>query len=126
MKQPLLIHRSKARDIRAGMPELVYLIPELCRQTGLTDEMRSNFQLMKTLAVHTKIGPDARIQRLLHFNRRLTQNKQVVEVRTLSNFHLRLAVSLTFFYFVIIYFTFNFCGSGCKHKLQHFSYSQLL
>lgn len=79
MKQPLLIHRSKARDIRAGMPELVYLVPELCRQTGLTDEMRSNFQLMKTLAVHTKIGPDSRIQRLLHFNRRLTQNKQVVE-----------------------------------------------
>ncbi|CAH2108301.1 unnamed protein product [Euphydryas editha] len=77
--QPLLISRSKARDIRAGMPELVYLIPELCRQTGLTDDMRSNFQLMRTLSQHTKIGPDSRIQRLLNFNRRLTQNKQVVE-----------------------------------------------
>ncbi|CAH2076435.1 unnamed protein product, partial [Iphiclides podalirius] len=76
--QPLLISRSKARDIRAGMPELVYLVPELCRQTGLSDSMRANFQLMRTLAVHTKIGPDMRIKKLLDFNRRLTQTKEVV------------------------------------------------
>ncbi|CAH0714406.1 unnamed protein product, partial [Brenthis ino] len=76
--QPLLISRSKPRDIRAGMPELVYLVPELCRQTGLTDEMLANFNLMRALSVHTKIGPDMRIQKLLNFNRRFTQNKEVV------------------------------------------------
>lgn len=78
--QPLLISRSKPRDIRAGMPELVYLVPELCRQTGLTDEMRSNFKLMKALDAHTKIGPDVRIQKLMAFNQRLTRNPEVVKV----------------------------------------------
>ncbi|XP_022818139.1 piwi-like protein Siwi [Spodoptera litura] len=88
--QPLLISRSKPRDIRAGMPELVYLVPELCRQTGLTDEMRSNFKLMKALDAHTKIGPDVRIQKLMAFNQRLTRNPEVVKemgdwALTLSN-----------------------------------------
>lgn len=78
--QPLLISRSKARDIRAGMPELVFLVPELCRQTGLTDEMRANFKLMKALDVHTKIGPDIRIQKLLSFNQRLNKCPEVVKV----------------------------------------------
>ncbi|KAH9639050.1 hypothetical protein HF086_003581 [Spodoptera exigua] len=77
--QPLLISRSKPRDIRAGMPELVYLVPELCRQTGLTDEMRTNFKLMKALDAHTKIGPDVRIQKLMAFNQRLTRNPEVVK-----------------------------------------------
>ncbi|XP_041985328.1 piwi-like protein Siwi [Aricia agestis] len=77
--QPLLVSRSKARDIRAGLPELVYLVPELCRQTGLADDMRANFQLMRALDKHTKIGPDVRIRKLLDFNRRFTQNKEVVQ-----------------------------------------------
>lgn len=42
--QPMLISRSKARDIRAGMPELIILVPELSRITGLSDEMRRDFQ----------------------------------------------------------------------------------
>ncbi|KPI92848.1 Protein piwi [Papilio xuthus] len=78
LKQPLLISRSKARDIRAGMSEFVYLVPELCRMTGLSDAMRANFQLMKSLAVHTKIGPDVRIRKLLDFNKRFTQTNEVV------------------------------------------------
>ncbi|XP_063893516.1 piwi-like protein Siwi isoform X1 [Helicoverpa armigera] len=77
--QPLLISRSKPRDIRAGMPELVFLVPELCRQTGLTDDMRANFKLMRALDNHTKIGPDVRIQKLLKFNQRLTSCREVVK-----------------------------------------------
>ncbi|CAG9785688.1 unnamed protein product [Diatraea saccharalis] len=93
--QPLLISRSKPRDIRAGMPELVYLVPELCRQTGLSDAMRANFQLMKALDVHTKIGPDVRIKKLLAFNRRLTQTPAVVD--ELATWSLRLSNSLVKF-----------------------------
>ncbi|XP_045534719.1 piwi-like protein Siwi [Papilio machaon] len=78
LRQPMLISRSKAREVRAGMPELVYLVPELCRMTGLSDTMRANFQLMKSLAVHTKVGPDVRIRKLLEFNRRFTQTNEVV------------------------------------------------
>lgn len=40
LKQPLLVSRAKARDVRAGMSEIVNLIPEVCYMTGLTDAMR--------------------------------------------------------------------------------------
>ncbi|XP_001605719.1 piwi-like protein Siwi [Nasonia vitripennis] len=78
-KQPLLVSRSKARDRRAGNDELVYLIPELCRSTGLTDEMRGNFQLMRALAEHTRIAPEARMRRLLAFNNRLRSKPEVIQ-----------------------------------------------
>lgn len=44
LNQPLLISKAKARDIRGGQSDYVALIPELCRCTGLTDQMRNNFQ----------------------------------------------------------------------------------
>ncbi|XP_049868005.1 piwi-like protein Siwi [Pectinophora gossypiella] len=93
--QPLLVYRAKAREIRSGMPELVYLIPELCRQTGLSDDMRKNFQLMKSMGMHTKIGPDTRIQKLLAFNRRFTQTKEVVE--EMGSWNLKLSKDLVRF-----------------------------
>lgn len=34
MKQPLLVSLSKAKERRGGAPEMIYLIPELCRTTG--------------------------------------------------------------------------------------------
>lgn len=43
-KQPLLISKSKMKEIRAGSSELIALIPELCRATGFTDEMRTDFK----------------------------------------------------------------------------------
>ncbi|XP_053601023.1 piwi-like protein Siwi isoform X2 [Plodia interpunctella] len=90
--QPLLISRSKPREIRAGMPELVFLVPELCRQTGLSDAMRADFRLMSALNVHTKIGPAVRIQKLLAFNRRLTQTPEVV--KELADWQLKLSPNL--------------------------------
>lgn len=96
--QPLLITRSNARARRSGAPELVYLIPELCVMTGLTDEMRylwitllhiaqfvtlgflffrGNYQLMRALAQHTSLGPGERKNRLLQFNRRLNDIDEV-------------------------------------------------
>lgn len=35
MHQPLLVSKSRPRDRRAGQAETVYLIPELCRSTGI-------------------------------------------------------------------------------------------
>lgn len=40
VNQPMLVSKSSARDRRAGAEELVYLVPELCTMTGLTDQMR--------------------------------------------------------------------------------------
>ncbi|KAG8325296.1 hypothetical protein J6590_071086 [Homalodisca vitripennis] len=73
--QPLLVSKSKPRERRAveagavaqaggGDPNLDLLIPDLCRMTGLIDEMRSSFNLMRTLSAHTRIGLKNRIDRL--------------------------------------------------------------
>lgn len=47
--QPLLVSNPKASDIRGGRNEPVLLVPELCFTTGLTDSMRSDFNVMKRL-----------------------------------------------------------------------------
>ncbi|XP_065207417.1 piwi-like protein Siwi [Planococcus citri] len=90
--QPLLITRSNARARRSGAAELVYLIPELCIMTGLTDEMRSNYQLMRALAQHTSVNPGERKNRLMGFNRRLNDIGEVRE--RLQNWGLTLARDL--------------------------------
>lgn len=77
--QPMLISRAKKREIRAGMSENVYLVPELCRLTGLTDAQRANFQLMKALGEHTRVGPSARIYKLLQFSQRLRNEPKIIE-----------------------------------------------
>ncbi|XP_026465742.1 piwi-like protein Siwi [Ctenocephalides felis] len=69
--QPMLISRSTDKDIRSGLAKLQALVPELCRTTGLTDQMKNNNQLMSSLAEHTRVSPDNRIQKLLDFNQRL-------------------------------------------------------
>jgi aubergine-like protein len=63
MKQPLLIHREDVRvPGQTAKKEMVFcLIPELCYVTGLTDEMRSQFTIMKDLAVYTKLAPFQRV-----------------------------------------------------------------
>jgi aubergine-like protein len=55
----------------------IYLVPELCRMTGLTDSMRTNYRLMQDLAKHTRLGPSERVQRLEKFNRRLKTDSDV-------------------------------------------------
>ncbi|XP_063905421.1 piwi-like protein Siwi [Zophobas morio] len=77
--QPLLVSRSKPREIRAGMAETIYLVPELCQMTGLTDKQRENFNLMKTLSNHTRIGVESRIRKLLDFSRKIHSKPEVVQ-----------------------------------------------
>lgn len=43
-KQPLIVSRAKARDIRGGQDEQILLVPELCRATGITEDMRNDFR----------------------------------------------------------------------------------
>lgn len=44
MGQPLLISKALDRQIRAGGPQLILLIPELCRVTGMSENMLKNFE----------------------------------------------------------------------------------
>ncbi|KAK9512948.1 hypothetical protein O3M35_001250 [Rhynocoris fuscipes] len=88
LDQPMLVSRAKPREIRAGMTENIFLVPELCRLTGLTDDMRSNFQLMRALAEHTRVVPQARIDKLNKFSQRLRSTPSVLEDLTMWNMKL--------------------------------------
>ncbi|XP_014477907.1 PREDICTED: protein aubergine-like [Dinoponera quadriceps] len=79
MTQPMLVTRNKPKERNANKGDLVYLVPELCRATGLTDNMRENFYLMKALSTHTRVNPEARIAKLRSFNERLRKEPKVVE-----------------------------------------------
>lgn len=87
-QQPLLLSKAKERSLRGGEKEVVILIPELCRATGLNDSMRNNFQLMRAMADHTRMNPDRRIERLRTFNDRLQQTED--SMRILTDWNMRL------------------------------------
>lgn len=80
LMQFLLISKAKERDLRAGQNELIYLIPELSRATGLTDAMRANFKLMQDLSAFTRLSPDNRIKQLHKFNKRIQSTPESINV----------------------------------------------
>jgi aubergine-like protein len=66
--QPLLLSMIKPRRNAPVQEEkLVALIPELCHVTGLTDEQRTNFAVMKDLGEHTRLQPHQRKAALTKF-----------------------------------------------------------
>ncbi|XP_030384844.1 protein piwi [Scaptodrosophila lebanonensis] len=81
-KQPLLISKNKDKAQNTQKDEMVILIPELCRVTGLTDNMRNDFGLMRAMSNHTRMNPQRRIERLHTFNRRLQNTPESVKVLT--------------------------------------------
>ncbi|KAM3965654.1 argonaute 3 [Aphomia sociella] len=60
--QPMLISRDTKRMPGSEAPTdfMICLVPELCQLTGLTDEQRNNFRLMKDVATYTRITPNQR------------------------------------------------------------------
>ena len=79
-RQFLLISRARERDIRAGQPANIHLVPELSRATGLTDEMRADYRLMKKISDFTRLTPEARIDALKKFNQRIQETPECVNV----------------------------------------------
>nr|XP_006640457.1 PREDICTED: piwi-like protein 1 [Lepisosteus oculatus] len=51
----------------APPPGPAMLVPEFCYLTGLTDRMRSDFNIMRDLSSHTRLTPDQRENRLTRF-----------------------------------------------------------
>lgn len=62
--QPLLISIKKQKLANNQQAEdIVFcLVPETCYLTGLTDNMRSDFRLMREIATFTRISPNQRLQ----------------------------------------------------------------
>ncbi|XP_001352313.3 protein piwi isoform X1 [Drosophila pseudoobscura] len=90
--QPLLISKNKDKAQKINASEVVVLIPELCRVTGLTESMRSNFQLMRAISDYTRMNPDRRIDRLRRFNNRLQNTADSVKV--LNDWNMKLDENL--------------------------------
>ncbi|XP_039277685.1 piwi-like protein Siwi [Nilaparvata lugens] len=91
-RQPLLVSRPKARDERGGRDGPIFLVPELCRMTGITDEMRNNQNLMRAMADRTRMDSRTRQERLMVFQKRFTQTPKNAE--ELKNWNLSLSKNL--------------------------------
>ena len=65
--------------MREGNTGPIFLVPELCFMTGLSEEQRANFQLMKALGEFTRQGPAARTEALTKFSKRLSNNPEIIK-----------------------------------------------
>jgi aubergine-like protein len=70
--QPLLIHKDKKG-------KLIHLIPDQSFMTGMTDDMRNNFQLMSELAKHTKGSATSRVEESLSLINAIQNNENCVK-----------------------------------------------
>ncbi|KAF1770856.1 hypothetical protein GCK72_002680 [Caenorhabditis remanei] len=59
--QPIIISEGKPKQ-PGEPPQVNYIVPELCFPTGLTDEMRKDFRMMKEIAMYTRLSPQQRLQ----------------------------------------------------------------
>jgi len=72
--QPLLLHVRK----RKGAPdETIYLVPELCTMTGITDDMRQDFHIMRDIAQHTRVSPEQRAYETTDFVQKMNNSREV-------------------------------------------------
>nr|KAG5694355.1 hypothetical protein BaRGS_002209 [Batillaria attramentaria]KAG5702279.1 hypothetical protein BaRGS_002946 [Batillaria attramentaria] len=85
--QPLLVSKPKKRDIRRGQTENIHLLPELCTLTGLSEDARADFALMKDVAAHTRIDPNTRADRLVRFMEQMDSVPRVAQ--ELKNWDIR-------------------------------------
>jgi hypothetical protein len=69
--------------------QLVCLIPELCYLTGLTDEMRSDFNVMKDIAMYTRITPNQRQVALRKFLKNIQGIRKGMSIGHLAVFSLQ-------------------------------------
>ena len=69
----------KDGEAQSGISGPIYLIPELCSMTGLSDDQRVNFNLMKSMGEYTKQDPAKSTNTLMKFSQKLTSNKEIVE-----------------------------------------------
>jgi len=77
LDQPLLVSLPRRQDHHRGNAGPIFLIPELCQMTGLTDSMRSDYNLMQKLSNHMHMSPVARFKKTAEFMSRLQRLPEV-------------------------------------------------
>lgn len=79
-KQPLFACKPKKRMPGQKGNQSIYLIPELCSPTGLTDSMRMDFKIMRDLATLTRKTPEQRFVEYEKIRQQFMKNVQVKEM----------------------------------------------
>lgn len=75
--QPMLVVGPTKRDIRRGHTGDKILPPDISYKTGIDNEMRRNFKLMKDLATHFHLPAQGRINQIVKFVRSMIENPLV-------------------------------------------------
>lgn len=89
LEQPILITRGKNKLLRHDEKEvLLCLIPEICYMTGLTDDMRSDFGVMKDLSRVMIVNPNQRQYALKQFIENIKGNREALELLSGWGLHL--------------------------------------
>lgn len=80
--QPLLISIKKQKvPNKAEAEDLIFcLIPEICHLTGLRDDMRSDFKLMREIATFTRVSPNQRLLALEKFYTSINQSPEAKQI----------------------------------------------
>lgn len=91
LNQPLLLSRVKSKETGTGnrVEREIHLVPEVCFMTGLTDQMRKNFNVMRDLAQHTKQDPNQKESTLRGFKDTINASPEASEY--LRNWNLEMA-----------------------------------
>merc|ERR550517_1361310 len=90
LKQPLLITRAKRKTKEEEeVTKTIALVPELCNMTGLTDQMKADFKVMKDVAQFTRVTPNQRNQALKKFIDNVNNSAEASSI--LLNWGLKLA-----------------------------------
>uniref|UniRef100_A0A8C4PYR5 Piwi-like RNA-mediated gene silencing 1 n=1 Tax=Eptatretus burgeri TaxID=7764 RepID=A0A8C4PYR5_EPTBU len=82
MSQPLLVSRVRRRNPQGGASTemVLHLLPEFSFLTGLSDKIRSDYNVMRELAQHTRVDPQQRSAVLQRFMDCINSNKDVKEM----------------------------------------------
>ncbi|BES88029.1 piwi-like [Nesidiocoris tenuis] len=78
--QPLLKSKVKLRIRGEETSHMVDLVPELCYLSGISDAMRSDFKVMKSIAQCTRIPPAQRQIALNRFIGNINKNEEVSQL----------------------------------------------
>ncbi|XP_074601389.1 piwi-like protein Siwi [Brevipalpus obovatus] len=76
-RQPLLKCRPSRRNRGDDNERPLYLVPELCVLTGLTEEMRKDFNFMKEIAQYSRMDPTPRARHLVESMKSLKSSRGV-------------------------------------------------
>jgi PAZ domain./Piwi domain. len=82
--QPMLITRVKRKTRRGTNVEeshyIAAIVPELAFLTGLSDAMRNDFQVMKSIASFTRVDPNQKLQAISKYINNVNNNKETSEL----------------------------------------------